>query len=160
MSQGDVAEALGMSLDTVSRMERGLPRYPIEKRTAIAVQAVVDQRLAFWSPPGEREGDVPLIDAMIIWDHPGEQLDPPVKVVACGSQDDDRYSCSRGACDGDWKIGGAMFRLARLFSLVQQMTLQDGIAPRAVHDALIVIPEYRSIMYPSSELGLGRGDDA
>lgn len=40
MSQGEMAAALGMSVDTVSRMERGMPGYPIETRTALAVQHV------------------------------------------------------------------------------------------------------------------------
>ena len=41
LSQGDLAERIGMSLDTISRMERGVPGYPIEKRTALAVRFVL-----------------------------------------------------------------------------------------------------------------------
>lgn len=45
MSQGELAEAIGMSLDSVSRMERGMPGYPIERRTALAVRYVQMQAL-------------------------------------------------------------------------------------------------------------------
>jgi len=41
MTLAEMAAALGMSIDTVGRMERGVDGYPIEKRTALAVRAIV-----------------------------------------------------------------------------------------------------------------------
>ena len=37
-----MAQAIGMSVDTISRMERGLPGYPIERRTELAVRYVAE----------------------------------------------------------------------------------------------------------------------
>lgn len=44
MNQGEVAEAIGMSMDSISRMERSVPGYPIERRTELAVRCVIERR--------------------------------------------------------------------------------------------------------------------
>ncbi|WP_294390397.1 helix-turn-helix transcriptional regulator [uncultured Sphingomonas sp.] len=42
MTLAQMAEALGMSLDSISRMERGVAGYPIERRTELAARYVVE----------------------------------------------------------------------------------------------------------------------
>jgi transcriptional regulator with XRE-family HTH domain len=44
MSQGEFAQALGMSVDSIGRMESGLPGYPIERRTELAAIFVLLSR--------------------------------------------------------------------------------------------------------------------
>jgi transcriptional regulator with XRE-family HTH domain len=156
----EMAEAIGMSLDSVGRMERGVPGYPIEGRTQLAVQTVAAYRIACWNDPGEREGDIPLEEAQIIWADAEDNIVPPVAVRSIDRQHrgDERYANSNGACCAGWKEAGGLGRLIRLFALVQDMTLSAKLDPRAVHDALIVIPEYRSIMPSDPALGLQRDE--
>lgn len=158
MTLAEMAEAIGMSLDSVGRMERGVPGYPIEKRTALAVEYVVAQRMARLDGAEEREGDIPLAEAQINWADPEDDLDPPVVVSSLErpGQGLGRYSNSNGACTDHWQNGSTLSRLANLFMIVQHMTLVDKVDPRAAHDALIVIPEYRAMMPPDPALGLGR----
>lgn len=153
MTQQELAEALGLTPQFIGMMERG--EKPIEQRTALAVRQIynVETRLYGNDDPGEREGDIPLRDAMIIWD---KELSPPLKVVANGSDDDDRYSSSYGACNADWSHADDVGRLLRLFSRIPEWTVLDGISPREVHDALWVIPEYRRAVAKEFMLGMDR----
>jgi DNA-binding XRE family transcriptional regulator len=140
MTQHELAEALGLTPQFIGMMERG--EKPIEQRTALAVRQIFNERTRLYgnADPGQRENDVPLRDAMIIWD---KKMSPRLKVVANGSEDDDRYSSSYGACNSDWAHADDVGRLLRLFSRMPEWTVIDGIPPREVHDALWVIPEYR-----------------
>lgn len=158
LTLASMADLMGMSLDSIGRMERGVKGYPIERRTGLAAQHIYADIVGPCFEHADREGDVPLAEATILWDSLEEGVSPPVKVLGSQDADDRRYSASRGACDGDWTIGSDVFRLLRLFALVQHMTLVEKIDPRAVHDALIVIPEYRRLLPPDPSLGLGRDD--
>lgn len=160
LTLAQMAHGVGMSIDSIGRMERGLPGYPIEPRTQMAVQTVAAYRIACWNDPGEREGDIPLEEAQIIWADAEDNIDPPVAVRSIDKphRGDERYANSNGACCAGWREAGGLGQLIRLFALVQDMTLSAKLDPRAVHDALIVIPEYRSIMPSDPALGLGRDE--
>lgn len=143
MTQGNLAEALGLTPQFIGMMERG--EKPIERRTALAVRQLYNSTTPLY---GEREeelqpGDVPLADAMIVWEHDNSDVRPRIKVVGPG-QDDRRYAASYGACNADWKYADAVGQLLRLLSRIPEWTLLEGIPPREVHDALWVIPEYRA----------------
>lgn len=43
MTLAQMAEALGMSIGGIGRMERAVPGYPIERRTELAVRYVVER---------------------------------------------------------------------------------------------------------------------
>lgn len=151
MSQHELAEALGLTPQFIGMMERG--EKAIELRTVLAVRQIYNERTPLYDTVERpaREGDVPLRDAMIIWD---EEMSPRLKVVANGSGDDDRYSSSYGACNSDWAHADDVGRLLRLFSRMPEWTVIDGIPAREVHDALWVIPEYRRAVAQEFMLGI------
>ncbi|HVJ03826.1 MAG TPA: hypothetical protein VM662_16735 [Sphingomonas sp.] len=90
--------------------------------------------------------DIPLASAQIIWTLSSEEAlpgDPPVKVVGIPGDDDSRYLSSWGACNQDFNDASNDRKLALLLSKFVDLTINDGIAPQDVHNALMVIPEYR-----------------
>lgn len=151
MSQHELAEALGLTPQFIGMMERG--EKAIEPRTVLAVRQIYNERTPLYDTIERpaRDGDVPISDAMIIWD---EEMSPRLKVVANGSGDDDRYSSSYGACNSDWAHADDVGRLLRLFSRMPEWTVLDGIPAREVHDALWVIPEYRRAVALEFTLGM------
>jgi DNA-binding XRE family transcriptional regulator len=143
-TQQELADALGMSRKSIVEMEA--ERAPIEQRTAIAARALADRLHTIWGTArrdmGEREGDVPIREAQIIWDHDGN-LDPPVKVMRRGDRDDTRYDASFGCCNAGWEEMSDVGRLLCLYARMNEVVLKDGVDPAAMHAALSVIPEYR-----------------
>jgi hypothetical protein len=97
------------------------------------------------------EDDIALKDAQVIWSYHGKRADaPPVRVVAIMSNSDDRdYFASWGACNAEFSQADDAGRLLQLFVEFHQMTIQDGLDPKAIHDAFLVIPEYRAALHPS-----------
>lgn len=142
MSINEMASAIGLSPTWIGQMERG--EKPIEKRTALAVRQLFNERSRLYGHQRTepRDDDVPLKRAQIIWcpDDPGL---PPVKVIGIPGDDDRRYDSSYGACNDDWVCADTVGRLLRLFSRFQELTVVEGIDPKAVHRAFWVIPEYR-----------------
>lgn len=151
MTQHELAEALGLTPQFIGMMERG--EKPIELRTVLAVRQIFNERTRLYGnhEPEPRPNDVPIRDAMIIWD---KEMSPRIKVVRNGGQDDDRYSSSYGACNADWVHADDVGRLLRLFSRMPEWTVIDQIPAREVHDALWVIPEYRRAVAEEFVLGM------
>lgn len=140
MTQSDFAERLGLTPQFIGMMERG--EKAIEIRTALAARHVFNEESQPWGAMerGEYDGDIPLANAMIIWD---DDQSPRIKVVGHPHHDDTRYSSSACASDQGWRTGGKPGQLARLLGYVPYWIIKEGIDPREVHDALWVIPEYR-----------------
>ena len=93
--------------------------------------------------------DIPLRDVQVIWDYHGDDVEaPPVRVVDMGQGRDDRdYFASWGACNADFNEAGDDGRLLMLFVQFHQLvTLEPRIDPEAVHEAFLVIPEYRAAL--------------
>ncbi|WP_103728900.1 hypothetical protein [Novosphingobium sp. HII-3] len=86
--------------------------------------------------------DIALADAQIIWDRGGAG-NPPVKVVGGGVKDDQRYSGSWGSCNQDFNEADDDGKLRMLLTQSIYLTLVESIDPTIVHDAFMVIPEYR-----------------
>jgi transcriptional regulator with XRE-family HTH domain len=139
LTQEQLALGLGMTQKYVGMMERD--EAPIEQRTALAFCQIYNEKSRIYSShdvaPTDR--DIPLSDAMIIWD---EDEQPRVKVVGPG-EDDSRYSSSYGACNLDWVEADDVGRMLRLLSRFVELTTFAGIPPKEVHHAFSVIPEYR-----------------
>lgn len=140
LTQGELAERLGLTPQFIGMMERG--EKPIEKRTALAVQQVYNATVALYGSAdrGDFADDVPIARAQIIWD---EDMSPRIKVVGIPGDDDRRYSSSFGACNSDWVHADTVGQLLRLLSRFPEWTVAEGIPASEVHDALMVIPEYR-----------------
>ena len=160
MTQGEFAEALGLTPTFIGMMERG--DRPIEKRTELAARQLYNERLPLYGgwDVEELDGDVPLADAMIIWDNDDPALHPRIKVLFHGNGDDQRYSSSFGACNSDWIHADTIGRLLRLFSRFPEWTMLEGLSPKEVHDALWVIPEYRASVCHQFALDKEREADA
>jgi len=141
LTQGELAERLGLSPQFVGRMERGAQA--IEPRTVLAVRQLYNELTPMYGDrePDQREGDIPLRDAMIVWD---EEMSPPMLVVDNTGSGGEDYISSYGACNSDWRLADTVGQLLRLLSRIPEWTLIDNISPRDVHDALWVIPEYRN----------------
>lgn len=91
--------------------------------------------------------DIPIAEAMIIWDGDG-LLDPPVRVVQSGGEDDQRYPALWGACNMDFRDADPATKILMLLQQFHWMVLGYGLAPTVVHEALLVIPEYRENIAP------------
>lgn len=89
--------------------------------------------------------DIRLADAQVIWGYEGKRSDaPPVKVVDVRNGEDDRdYLASWGACNGDFNQADEAGQLLMLFQQYHWMALGYDILPRHLHEAFLVIPEYR-----------------
>ena len=90
--------------------------------------------------------DIPLKNAQVIWDYVGEEPDvDPIRVVGVSSADDESYLNSWGACKLEFNEADAGGQLAMLFTLFAHLTIDEGLDPKSVEDALIVIPEFREV---------------
>jgi hypothetical protein len=94
--------------------------------------------------------DIRLADAQVIWDYAGTQPKAqPVRVVDVRHGKDDRdYLASWGACNSDFNKADDAGRLLMLFQQFHWMALGHDINPRHIHDAFMVIPEYREAIPP------------
>ncbi|HWW56343.1 MAG TPA: helix-turn-helix transcriptional regulator [Sphingopyxis sp.] len=145
LTQGELAERLGVTPQFVGRMERG--KQAIEPRTALAVRQLYNELTPMYDARDleKMEGDIPLRNAMIVWD---EEMSPPMLVVDNTGRGGEEYISSYGACNSDWARADTVGQLLRLLSRIPEWTLVYRIKPREVHDALWVIPEYRRAMAP------------
>lgn len=88
--------------------------------------------------------DVPIERAMILW----TPRSLNVCVVRWGSEDPrihDREQFGRSDCAPweDYRAGSASYQLARLWRCALTIILRDDVPPSAVHNALLVVKEYR-----------------
>lgn len=88
--------------------------------------------------------DIALSDAQLIWDYTGtEKRSEPLKVVDRARDDDPDYIASWGACDSNFNAAGDERRLGMLYEQFHRLVLIYEMDPQTVHEALLVIPEYR-----------------
>jgi hypothetical protein len=87
--------------------------------------------------------DVPIENAMICWNRGGGVLvvEHPDRRHAS-----DGYTGSVGACFSGWKAKGEMGQKLQLMIDAWDIAAFDGVPIDAVHKALLVIPEYRSML--------------
>lgn len=144
-SQAEMAEALSLTATFVGLMERG--EKPVDPRTALAARQLFNEQSRLYGGHNAQplEGDVPLADAMILWDR-DDGLNPRVVVIGHPEKSDSSYSSSYGSCNLDWSTADDVGRLLRLFSRFIELTVAEGLTPREVHEAFSVIPEYRRAM--------------
>lgn len=90
--------------------------------------------------------DIPLDKAQIVWTLMDGKEGPPLKVVGGPIKDDDNYLSSWGACDSLFQEASDEKKLTMLLSETVNLTVNEGIPPSVVHEALMVIPEYRAAM--------------
>jgi hypothetical protein len=94
-------------------------------------------------------GDVPLKEAQLIWDYRDTGSDrPPARVVRLGGKDEPDYIASWGACNGDFVNADDATKLLMLFRQFHAMVVDGDVEAAALHQALLVIPEYRTAIYP------------
>lgn len=106
--------------------------------------------------PTTRDGDIPLREAQVIWQYEGRNaLAPPVVVMGhpdesgrdrWGNPDDKDYLSSWGACSADFNEASDEERMLMLFKQFHWMVLTREVGLQAVHEAFLVIPEYRAQM--------------
>jgi DNA-binding XRE family transcriptional regulator len=146
MTQEEFGKALGLTSTFIGMMERG--EKPIEDRTALAARQLFNDRsrLNTSHRVTETDEDVPLSDAMILWDEE-PQGGRRIVVVVRGDDDDPAFSSSYGACNDEWTAADGVGRLLRLLAKFVELTVQEGLKPKEVHQAFSVIPEYRRSLH-------------
>ena len=97
--------------------------------------------------------DIPLRDVQVIWDYHGDDPEaPPLKLMghpnesgrdSHGRRDDREYFSSWGSCNSEFNETDDAGRLLKLFQQYHQIVTLDRIDPEYVHEAFLVIPEYR-----------------
>ena len=93
--------------------------------------------------------DIPLDKALIVWNLMEGKSGPPLKVVGGAVKDDDEYISSWGACNGEFAEANSDKKLRMLFAETVNLTVNEGIDPKVVHESLLVIPEYRAALIES-----------
>lgn len=102
--------------------------------------------------------EVPLREARILWEPGGD-------VAIVGDGEDarryDRLSNSGGACHLFWRKCNTEELYFRMLQTIWGLVNKDKIDHRKVHEAFLVVPEYRAILSPDQDEYLGHeGDDA
>ena len=92
---------------------------------------------------GNREYDIPLAKAQIIWEPVGNPDLPDVEVVSIGHDDDGRYYSSWGACNQEFVEATPQEQVNLLMRQFIHMVIADDADPKDAHKALMMIPEYR-----------------
>lgn len=102
------------------------------------------------------DGDIPLAEVQVIWEYVGKEPDAPSVIVMghpnesgrdrWGNRDDKDYTSSWGACSTDFNEASADEKLLMLFKQFHWMALTREVEPKAIHEAFLVIPEYRAQM--------------
>jgi hypothetical protein len=96
--------------------------------------------------------DIPLKIAMLAWNdaHYGYCNGENKGKVIVIPHPDERGLCNHlkvsmttGACNAGWREWTNTERLCQLFIEAWFIVCRDGVSPRDMHDALMVIPEYR-----------------
>ena len=100
--------------------------------------------------------DIPLRHVQVIWDYDGNESDAPSLLVmghpddvgrdAYGTRDDPDYLSSWGACSADFNQASDDQRLLMLFQKFHELVTFESLAPKKVHEAFCVIPEYRAAL--------------
>lgn len=89
--------------------------------------------------------DIALADNMLIWDRsPPDPERPALKVVERGGRDDRSYTCSWGCCNAEFDTADDADKLRMLLAKSISIVIIDRVQPKAIHEALLVIPEYRN----------------
>lgn len=93
-------------------------------------------------------GDIPLANAMLCWNHGLRGATPDCKVVrhpdTVGASDP--YQSSVGACFMDWRKKDATGQKLQLMIDAWHVATFYNVPISMVHEALLVIPEYRSML--------------
>ncbi len=99
--------------------------------------------------PSHSFGDIPLKHAMIAWNC-ARSGDPRIAVIPHPDMDSWtdylKLTCTTGACWTVWEKWTKAQRLQKLFIEIWHIHCRDGVAPEAIHEALLVIPEYRETL--------------
>ena len=94
-------------------------------------------------------GDIPLRSAMIAWNRLDETQGKPGAVMIIPWPDEKGYcdlfelTMTCGACMSYWQSIPKHKVLMQLFIEAWYIVCRDGVSPKDMHEALIVIPEYR-----------------
>ncbi len=90
--------------------------------------------------------DIPLEHAMILWNSVPPKGDGRIKIVWHMKEDDNDFSKSSGACFASWMEGTRNDREHFLLHTLWDIAVNHGIPVSDIHEAAMVIPEYRETM--------------
>ncbi len=93
--------------------------------------------------------EIPLEDAMILWNSAPPKGDGRIKVVWHMREDDSGFSKSSGACFASWMEGTREDREHYLLHTIWDIAVNFGIPVTRIHEAMLVIPEYRDMIVTS-----------
>lgn len=100
--------------------------------------------------PTESRRDVPLKHAMLLWNRKDDRPygDGRMEVIEHPEKDTRTWTltCSTGACCAEWTQLNTEERLAKLYVEAWHIACRDGVALKTIHEALMVIPEYRETL--------------
>jgi hypothetical protein len=108
--------------------------------------------------PHHNFGDVPLKVAMIAWNYGPPREDGRIVVIPHPDMEDWtdhlKLTCTTGACWNVWHTWPTQKRLLKLFIGGWHIHCRDGVPMESIHEAFMVIPEYRETL--SGEPFFGR----
>lgn len=93
--------------------------------------------------------DIPLANAMLLYDSPVRNREPAFVVRPLGHDDYRHYHFKIGACFSDWKEIAAEDSnklLAEAMIELWHISTFFGVPNQMIHEAMLVVPEYRNTL--------------
>lgn len=92
--------------------------------------------------------DIPIADAMLCWTGGRHGDTPACKVVSYPDELglSDEYLCNVGACFANWDAKSTVGQQLQLMIDAWHMVAFDKVPADMAHEALLVVPEYRSML--------------
>lgn len=90
--------------------------------------------------------DVPLIDALLLWDGKGSQREPGFVVRPLGHDDYWAYSGQSGACFAKWRAMSDNDRRMALLLAAWEIATFYELPSDLINKGMLVIPEYREMV--------------
>lgn len=90
--------------------------------------------------------DVPIAEAMLLWNSGLNGGTPAAVVRPLGHDDYDVFTYSSGACWMRWRTSSVKEQKLQLMVDAWHVAVFYAVPIEAVHEALLVIPEYRDML--------------
>lgn len=90
--------------------------------------------------------DIPIAEALSLWNSGTDGDEPAFAVRPLGHDDYYRYQCQNGACLRSWRDLDTLGQKLQLMIEAWHIAVFYLVPAKDIHEALLVIPEYRDML--------------